>query len=181
MPIALLRLKLQSLGALRPEAWERIVQLGQQHQIEAGKNLVRRLGSLAYVAEGLLKEYDHHEREEPAIVNFIGQDQCIVTRGHQQQRQLQACMPCMVYQWDMAELYQLDQDFTELRSIYEELCAEYEMKMMLRMRLLEMPVPERIETFKLIFRPLLPYLKKKDIANYLHLHYTHFLRIWNFS
>ena len=170
-----LKLKLQSLGALRPAAWERIVQLGQQQQIETGNHLVRHLGTLVYVAEGILKEYDHYERQEPAIIHFIGQDQCMVTRRHQQQRQLQACMPCMVYQWDMAELYQLDQDFTELRSIYEELCAEYEMKVMLRMRLLEMPVPERIETFKLIFKPLLPYLKKKDIANYLHISYTNLL------
>lgn len=174
-----LKPKLQSLGPLRPEAWERIVQLGQPHHIAAGKNLVRRLGSLVYVAEGLLKEYDHHEREEPAIVNFIGQDQCMVTRGHQQQRQLQACLPSMVYQWDMAALYQLAQEFAELRPIYDALCSEYEVKVMLRMRLLEMPVQKRIDQFKFIFKPMLPYLTKKDMANYLHLEYTNFIKKCN--
>ncbi len=174
-----LKPKLQSLGPLRPEAWERIVQLGQQHQIEAGKNLVRHLGTLVYVAEGILKEYDHYERQEPAIIHFIGQDQCLVTRGHQQQRQLQACMPSIVYYWNFDDLTEIYQNFKELKQVYELLCAEYEDGVMFRMRLLEMPVPERIETFKLTFKQLLPYLKKKDMANYLSINYTYLIAIWN--
>lgn len=176
-----LKLKLQGLGALRPEAWESIVELSQQFQISTTENLVRRTGSLVYVAEGLLKEYDHYERERPVIVNFIGQYQCFFTRKHHQHRYLEACMPCVVYQWDFDDLQKLYQHFNELRPVYEMLCAEYEHGVTFRMRLLEMPVKERIKTFKFEYKMVLPFLKKKDIANYLHLHYTHFLRHWNSS
>ncbi|RYG07236.1 MAG: hypothetical protein EOO07_27775 [Chitinophagaceae bacterium] len=173
------KLKLQSLGALRPEAWNRIVELSQQFQISTTNNLIRKNSSLVYVADGLLKEYDQHERELPAIVNFISQYQCFITRKHHQHRYLETCMPCVVYQWSFDDLQNLYQHFNELKPVYEMLCAEYEDGVMLRMRLLEMSVKERIETFKCEFKAVLPFLKKKDIANYLHLHYTHFLRHWN--
>jgi len=174
-----LKLKLQRLGPLRPEAWDMICSLAQRSEVKLQRNVLTKNGSLAYLSEGLLKEYDQHERELPAIVNFISQYQCFVTRKHHQHRYLEACMPCVIYQWNFDDLQNLYQHFNELKTIYEMLCAEYEDGVMLRMRLLEMPVKERIETFKCEFKAVLPFLKKKDIANYLHLHYTHFLRHWN--
>ncbi|MFN0256620.1 cyclic nucleotide-binding domain-containing protein [Pedobacter ureilyticus] len=178
MPQELLKLKLQSLGALRPEAWERIVRLSQQQQISDGGNFIRREGALAYVASGILKEYDQHEREIPAIVNFIGDNKCFVTRRHHQSHYLQACMPCIVYNWDFDDLQQIHRDFNELKHVYEALCAEYDAGVLLRMRLLEMTIPERIIEFKSLYSDILPYLKRKDIANYLHISYTYFLSIW---
>ncbi|RYD95841.1 MAG: hypothetical protein EOP54_15090 [Sphingobacteriales bacterium] len=173
--LCLFKIKLQSLGALRPEAWERIMQLSQQLRITTAKNLVRRPSSLVYVAEGLLKEYDHHEREQPAIINFIGLQQCFVTRRHHQNHYLQACTPCIVYHWDGEALQKLYQDFKELKPVYESLYAEYDEQMMLRMRLLEMSVQERIDAFRLTFKSTIPYLKKTDIANYLNVSYTNLL------
>lgn len=174
--LAALKIKLQSLGALRPEAWEQIVQLGQQRQVAIGESLVLKLGSLAYMADGLLKEYDN---ASPTIINFIGQKDCFVTRKHNQNHPLKACLPTLLYFWENEVLLQLYQEFNELRPIYEELCAEYDARVMLRMRLLEMPVQKRIDQFKLIFKPMLLFLTKKDMANYLQLEYTNFIKKWN--
>ncbi|WP_293298620.1 hypothetical protein [Pedobacter sp. UBA4863] len=175
-----LKHKLQRLGPLRPEAWDMICSLAKRIEVKLQRNVLRKTGSIAYLSEGLLKEYDQHERELPAIINFINQYQFFVTCKHYQHRYLEACMPCVVYQWNFDDLQKLYQRFNELRPVYEALCAEYEAGALLRMRLLEMPAQERIDAFRVFFRPSLPYLKKKDMANYLSINYSYLIDIWNY-
>lgn len=174
-----LKLKLQSLGALRPEAWERICELMQFVELKTGQNFIRKEGSLAYVAEGLLKECVAQQRQTPAVISFIAGNLGLITRKHNEHHHLEACVESIIYYWDFEALESLYREFRELKVIYHGICAEYDALVLLRMRLLEMSVVERIEVFRYEFREVLPYLKKKDIANYLHLHYTHFLRNWN--
>ncbi|RYD97280.1 MAG: Crp/Fnr family transcriptional regulator [Sphingobacteriales bacterium] len=175
----LFKIKLQALGALRPEAWGAILALKQELALAPNESFVRREGSLALVALGVLKEYDIQCRSKPAIVNFIGENQCFITSVHQQNHYLEACTPCQLYYWNEQALQQLYQEFAELKLIYNQLCAQYDAQLWHRMRLLEMPVQERLDTFRATFTNVLPYLKKKDIANYLHLNYTHLVKSWN--
>ncbi|WP_293298541.1 hypothetical protein [Pedobacter sp. UBA4863] len=152
-----LKTKLQSLGALRPEAWDLICKLAHSTEVMQEQRFVRKIGTLGYIAQGILKEYDDLDRSNPAIINFIGNHQCFITRSHQQNRYLLACMPCLVYHWNFDDLQKLYQRFNELRPVYEALCTEYEAGVLLRMRLLEMPVQERISAFRVLFRPTLPF------------------------
>lgn len=173
-----LKTKLQSFGALRPEAWERIVQLCQQTNVKTGESLLRKQGTLAYIADGLLKEYDAQNRTQPSIINFNGSNQSLITRKHNQSHYLKATIPTLVYYWDFEDLQKLYQEFKELKAIYDALIAEYDELLLFRMQLLELPVQKRIDTFRLIFKPMLPYLKKKDIANYLHISYAYLVDNW---
>lgn len=170
--------KLQSFGALRPEAWERIVQLCQQTELKTGESLIRKQGTLAYIAQGLLKEYDAQNRTQPAIINFNGPKQSIITRKHNQNHYLKAAISTTVWYLDFEDLQKLYQEFKELKSIYDALIAEYDELLLFRMQLLELPVQKRIDTFRLIFKPMLPYLKKKDMANYLHISYAYLVDNW---
>lgn len=173
-----LKTKIQSLGALRAEAWELIVALAQQTKVEINQSFIRKEGCLAYVAEGLLKEYDSQNRTSPAIVNFISDRQCILTRKHNQHHYLKAITPTLVYAWGFEDLIQLYHHFNELKPIYNTLCAEYELNVAYRILILETNASqERIYLFREKFRAQLNFLKKKDIANYLQLNYTHFLHI----
>lgn len=176
--LLLLKTKLQSLGALRPEAWERIVQLCQQTHLKTNESLLREPGTLAYIAEGIIKEYDPQHRKKPAIINFIIPNQCVVTRKHNQAHYLKACTPARIYYWDLTTLKSLYQEFEELKKIYDHLCHEYDDGIALRGFILELPVKDRIIYFQNNHQAIIPFLKKKDIANYIHISYNHLLYNW---
>jgi len=174
-----LKIKLQSLGALRPEAWAMICSEMHSVTLKPDQSFIRKPGTLAYVALGLLKEYDAQHRPKPAIINFLSANDCLITRKQNQNHYLKACTECLIYYWDLDALERLYAHSKELRAIYDSLCAEYDDKVLWRMHLLELSVQDRINAFKFAFGYAIPYLKKKDTANYLHLNYTHFLRYWN--
>ena len=173
-----LKTKLQSFGALRPEAWERIVLLCQQTTLHAGDIFLRKEGTLAYLAEGILKEYNPQHRKKPAIINFIITEQCFITRKHNQVHYLKACNPALIYYWDLTALKLLYQEFEELKKIYDYLCREYDDGIALRGFLQELTVQARIIYFQHHYTPIIPFLKKKDIANYLHISYNNLLSKW---
>ncbi len=171
---------LQSLGALRPEAWERIVQLCQQTSLKPNESLIREPGSLAYVANGLLKEYDAQQRKSPSIINFIGHKQSLITRKYNQNLYLKAAMPSLVYYWNFNDLQQLYGEFAELKAIYDNLCAAYDEISAYRQLVLEEHYTKnRIMLFMVKHKELLPLLKKKDMANYVQINYNHFIKAYN--
>ncbi len=169
------KIRLQSYGALRPDAWEHICSLVNLVELKAEQHFVRHEGDIAYLASGLLKEHDASERIAPAIINFVLSEQFLFTRRANQNHYLKACSPCLLYSWKAAHLQALHREFGELKIIYDGICADYDTQLLLRMRLLEMPVQDRIALFRLRFKAALPYLKKIDIANYLHVSYTNLL------
>lgn len=174
-----LKARLQQFGALRPAAWERILDSSELTCLKQGETFIRRNGSFAVILSGILKEHDPTERRTPAIINFLDGLQGISTRRHNQPNFLKACQPTKVIHWDEQTLDSLHTQYPELKIVYQGMLADYERRIALRMRLLELPVQDRIATFRSNFKMLLPYLKKKDLANYLHLNYSHFIRIWN--
>ncbi|WP_299568080.1 hypothetical protein [uncultured Pedobacter sp.] len=170
-----LKTKLQSLGALRPEVWERIVQLCQHSSIKANESFLRKEGSLAYVAEGVLKEYNPQHRKKPAIINFIVTKQCIITRSYNQTHYLKACTATSIYHWDINSLKLLYQEFEELKKIYDRLCAEYDEGLAYgRLILEEKAARQRVVLLMNRYRPQLNLISKKDLSHYLMLNYDYF-------
>ncbi|RYD96816.1 MAG: Crp/Fnr family transcriptional regulator [Sphingobacteriales bacterium] len=173
------RLKLQQCGALRPEAWEQCVPLLKVLRIGINNSCMVPRGSIAYVAEGLLKEYDTKHRKSPSIVNFLAPGQFFYSYASANRIYIKATAPCTIILLGRKEIRSLVLAFDELDSLFLALCTQYDELRLLKIQLLEYPVAERIETFRSNFKAIIPYLKKKDIANYLHLNYTHFLKNWN--
>ena len=173
-----LKTKLQSLGALRPQAWELIVQLSQQRLLKINENFIREPGTLAYLAEGILTEHNLQHRKKPAIINFIIANQCLITRNHNQAHYLKACTAAHIYYWDLTNLKSLYQEFEELKKIYDHLCQEYDDGIALRSFIIELPVKDRIIYFQNNHQAIIPFLTKKDIANYLHISYNHLIYNW---
>ena len=172
--------KLQSFGALRPEAWEKIVLLCQQATLHAGDSFLRKEGTLAYVAEGILKEYNPQHRKKPAIINFIVPDHCIITRKHNQVHYLKACNPALIYYWDLTALKSLYQEFEELKKVYDNLCAEYDEGLAYGRLILEEKVArKRVALLLARYRPQLNQLSKKDLSHYLMLNYDYFTHLLN--
>jgi len=175
----ILKTKLQRFGALRPEAWKAIVAAISICTLKPNEYFPHKNNCLGYVAEGILATYDMEGRSIPAIINFTSHQQSFITRQSGQGIHLKTCSTTLVFYWSYDELKKLYQQFNELKQIYDALTAAYEQRLFLRMRFLELPVTERIHKFREQFRPILPYLKKKDIANYLHLNYSHLVKMWN--
>lgn len=172
------KILLQSYGALRPQGWDRILQLQQKTNLKINQNFIRKEGTLAYIENGLLKEYDPQNRMTPSIINFIGSGQFLLTRKYNQHHYLKACQATEVLFWDFEDLMQLYQEFSELKHIYYGVCSTYDQSIAFRQFVLEAKnSQQRIQLFRAQFHQHLKYLKKKDIANYLQLNYTHFLHI----
>lgn len=173
----LLKTRLQGLGPLRSGAWERILQSMRTAQIRPGESFIRDEGTLAYLSNGLLKEYDVQHRKTPSIINFIRTGQPLATRRHNQINYLKACVHTEIYFWDFKSLLDLYQEFSELKLIYDALCADYDLSISFRQLILEEKTTTRkIELFIHRYKEVLVLLKKKDIANYLHLDYDYFVR-----
>ncbi len=169
--------RLYNAGAIRPLAWEAIVQCMQQITLHTDERLIRKEGTLAYVADGILKEYDPINRKTPSIINFITPSNFIITRKHNASHYLKACTTTLIYYWDYPNLLQLYSQFNELQPIYNTLCAEYDATIDLRQFILEQHhANERILLFISAYKTSLNFIKKKDMANYLMLYYDNFIR-----
>lgn len=169
---------LQHYGNIRAEVWLQIQNLLQTKHLKVNQCFIRKEGTLAYVAEGLLMEHNTLHRSSPVIINFIGHKNCLITRRNNKNHYLKACLPTLIFYWDEAQLQHLHTEFKELKPIYDELCASYDAAIDLRQLVLETAsTAQRITLFRENFRHLTGYLKKKDIANYLQLNYTHYLHV----
>ena len=172
-----LKIALQALGPLRPAAWESIARATQLLQLKENENLIRRADMVAFLVSGLLKEYDARQRKRPSIINFIPEGNFLITRKFNEANFIKACCPSVVYLMEWAQLQSLYQQYNELKQIYDGLSERYDISITYRQMLLEEKVSgARISMFIHSHRLILPMVKKKDIANYLHLAYDHFVR-----
>ncbi|MCZ4243544.1 hypothetical protein [Pedobacter punctiformis] len=179
LPLTTLKLKLQSLGALRSDAWVLISETIQCSVIKTDENFNRQEGQIAWLSNGLFKEYDADERKRPSIVNFIPQGHCILTRKLNKRFYLKACADSCVLHMNFEQLISLYHHFKELKPIYDALCADYDEGMVYRQRILEEKSAQRkIELFLIRYRPHLIEIQKKDICNYLKLNYDYFTSIY---
>ena len=151
----------------------------QTTKLSPGENLIRNEGTLTFITTGILKEYDPSQRSRPAIICFHSIGDAIVTRRHSQSHFIRAVSAATLFQWNQSALDQLHFNYPELKNIYLALCASYDLNLSRRSILLETHPRERIQLFRAHHSQIIPYLKKKDIANYLHLNYTYLIDKWN--
>lgn len=175
-----LKLKIQSLGPLRHEAWQLILSKMQYKTVKVNESFVRTEGQLTYIASGLFKEYTAMDRERPAILNFINPHTAIISRKYNKHHYLKAALNTCVYYWDFESLLLIYHEFKELKPIYDAFCQEYDAACAFRQQLLEIPkTDDRIRKFLTRFPDTLITIKKKDIANYLNVSYHHFIHVYN--
>jgi len=175
-----LKLKLQQLGPLRPLAWEQLSGCIETASLQENENFIREEGTVAFLSTGLLKEYDARYRKKPSIVNFIRDEDFFLSRKNTQPHYIRACAPSMIYfiQWPSIE--KVYQNFRELKAIYDGIASIYDHHIAYRQILLEERSSKaRITIFIHANRHILPLLKKKDIANYLHMEYNSFVRLYS--
>jgi len=175
-----LKHKIQRHGALRDEAWLLICSSMQHQVLQPNERFIQKDNQLAYVASGLFKEYSAYERTRPSIINLIPADSCFITRRHSQQDYLKAATTSLTFSWNFESLMAIYRDYRELKPVYEIFCSEYNTGLAYRSLILETPeVAQRIRYLKAEYGSLIPYLKKKEMANYLHLNYNHFIKVFN--
>lgn len=175
-----LKRKIQLYGALTDEAWTQILETKQVSLLDPNENFIRKENQFIYVLSGLLKEYTSFERKRPSIINIIKSDNCIITRKQNKQNTLTASMPTLILHWDFDSLVAIYKQFKNLIRVYDILCAQYDMGIAFRSLILETPgVEQRIRYLKAQYGDVIPYLKKTEIANYLHLNYHHFIKKYN--
>lgn len=176
MQTSLLQLKekLLKLGALRPIAWDAIQEQIQDTSLKANESFIRLPGQIAYVVDGILKEYDAHLRKKPAIINFLGTDEFILTHQFSQRHYLKACIDTQILSIPREHVLSLQTTFPELVRLYIPISISYYESSFNRQYLLEIKsVPERIARFKERFHTHLKYLRLKDVANYLNINYDY--------
>lgn len=174
-----LKLKLASYGAIRPQAWVKILSHLKEIELKTDESFNREMGSAAYITDGILKEYDAQHRKKPSIVNFISAGNFIITTKYTQTKYIKAVTPTKLVYLNFDALIMLFVKYNELKSIYDGATANYEDGMAFRQLLLEENAAvERIKLFIHKYRTVLPLLKKKDISNYTHIEYDYFIRIY---
>ncbi|MCY1521477.1 hypothetical protein D9M68_562900 [compost metagenome] len=132
---------------------------------------------LIFVANGLLKEYDARKRLKPAIINFITTDSFIVTTTYRQYSYIKAICRSTLISMRFEEAIALYVKYKELLMLYDSIAIHYEEGLSFRYALLEERlIKSRIQAFIHRYKAIIPFLKKKDIANYLHIEYDYFIR-----
>lgn len=175
-----LKILLQGFGPVRPEAWEQIKSCITEIHLKAHQNFIRDIGSLAYVVEGCLKEYNPWKRTRPSIINFLPAGQFIVTRKHNQFNFIKAYDDCTVYQISRADLKVLYHAFNELEQVHDGVCESYDESIAFRHLLHdEYDAKRRVAEFKKHFGKNLNYMSKKDMASFVDIEYTYFLGFYN--
>lgn len=172
-----LKLNLANYGAIRPQAWAKILAHLKEAELKVDESFNREINSIAYVTSGLLKEYDVQFRKKPSIVNFISAGNFLITTKHNQSKYLKAITGTTLVYLEFDDLFSIFSKYNELKPIYDSILANYEEGISFRYILLEERITEvRIQQFITKHRAILSLLKKKDIANYINLEYDYFIR-----
>ncbi|WAC39433.1 hypothetical protein [Pedobacter sp. SL55] len=172
-----LKLQLQQNGAVSPRAWAAICAEMKFKKVRYNEGFLYQSKGIAYVADGLLKEYNSQYRDRPSIVNFFNTNQFLFMDERPAQQFFRACVPTLIYYWNWEALQQLWLQFPELIRIYRNLNVQYINQCQLRPFLLEEKSAEvKIQRFYTEYRAIVPLLAKKNIANYLAINYNYFVR-----
>lgn len=174
-----LKSKLANFGAIRPQAWIKILDNLKETELKMNESFTREIGSVAYVADGLLKEYNAQLRKKPSIINFICAGNFLITTKYNQSKYTKAIGSAKLVHVNLEILISLFLKYNELKAIYDGVSSNYEDGIAFKQLILEENLSAtRIQMFIKKYRTILPLLKKKDIANYTHIEYEYFIRIY---
>jgi hypothetical protein len=174
-----LKLKIATYGAIRPVAWTKITSTLKEAVVKPDESFIRELGCIAFIECGLLKEYDARGRKKPSIINFMESNTCFSTTKHNQAQYLKAIVTTRLFYLTFDDLISLFLKYKELKPAYDALLANYEQDIAFRQILLEEKTTiKKIQLFITKRRSILPLLKKRDMANYCHISYDNFIRVY---
>lgn len=172
-----LKHQLQQNGAVSPKAWAAICAEMKYKKVKYNEGFVYQSKGIAYVADGLLKEYNSQYRDRPSIVNFFHTDQFLFMGERPAHQFFRACVPTHLYYWNWEALHHLWLQFPELIRIYSNLNIQYINQCQLRPFLLEEKSTQvKIQHFYAEYKSIVALLPKKNIANYLNINYNYFVR-----
>jgi len=172
MPLSLTALEiwLRTFGPLRPEAWEGIVGAVVKRVYGMGKAVALAPGGMIYVGEGLLKQYARAGRTQPDIIRFLQAGEVLLVPYEADNSYVKTLERSVLYYWDEYALRQIMIAYPELLKIYMKLRDRQEMLLDLKIRLMGEELRNKLPLFDRYYPNLRPFLKNKDLANYLQVH-----------
>lgn len=164
-----LKEQLRALGALSTETWQALSEVALERQYGNARAVQLDGGSMLYVAKGLLKQYARAERTQPSIVRFIKDGQVLFVPYDYNPIYVKTIARSVLYYWDEFSLRQTINKHPELLKQYMALRDIQEQALDYKILLLEEEVRNKLTLFNKHQGDLWPYIKNKDLANFLHI------------
>ncbi|GAA4777986.1 hypothetical protein GCM10023231_00540 [Olivibacter ginsenosidimutans] len=166
------------LGSLREEAWQELTMRVQQRIYKPYKSIILPPTGVIYVQEGLLKQYQRSEREAAAITRFITTNQHIFIPTQPDNLYIKTILESTLWYWEGEAVHSLLLCYPELYALYQQLRDRYDALLDIRMRILESKHIQKLQLFQEHFHKIRPYLRAKDIANYIGVHPNYISKLY---
>jgi len=173
-----LREQLRQLGPLREEAWRQIEAQAVQRDYAADRPIALPSAGVIYVEEGLLKQYQRSKRIKPCINRFIVTGNYIFTPFAPDSIYIKTILACKLWYWEGEAVCTLLLQYPELYALYQQLRDRYDALLDIRMRILESKHTQKLALFQEHFQEIRPYLRAKDVANYIGVHPNYFSKLY---
>ena len=174
-----LKKHLEGLGRLRPEAWQHLIELLKPIDLKINQQYICGQGDMAWLSEGLLKQYNSFNRKEPSLVHFITEGQFLFNQQTDPLPVFIAIEQCKLYTLTNDGAITLISAYPELIRIFLHLRAFYERGLEFRHSLTEIrSANERIQMAIAAFKPYLNRISHRDLSEYVNLNYDYFCHIW---
>lgn len=162
-----LEMLLRNFSPLRPEAWGAICAATTQRVYSGAKAVHLEAGGMVYVEEGLLKQYARAERTQPGIIRFLQAGEVLFVPYEVNSIYIKTIQRSTLYYWNEHTLRQLIACYPEVLKIYMRLRDLQEDAFGFKVLLLEQEVKAKLLLFDQHYPKLRPFIKNKDLANFL--------------
>ncbi|MEH6306176.1 hypothetical protein RYH73_11015 [Olivibacter sp. CPCC 100613] len=160
--------ELKQLGALSNEAWQALTEIVLERRYGNARAVQLDGGSMLYIGEGFIKQYARAERTQPSIVRFITRGQVLFVPYDYHSIYVKTIERSVLYYWDEYTLRQVITAHPQLLKLYMTLRDMQEQALDHKILLLEEEVRHKLILFNKYQGDLWPYVKNKDLANFLH-------------
>jgi len=178
--VATLPLKelLERLSSLREEAWKQLTARAMQRHYKAHKSIALPPNGVIYVEAGLLKQYERTAREAAAINRFLTTGQHIFIPAQPDNSYIKTIIESKLWYWEEEVVHGLLIAYPELYRLYQLLRYRYDALLDIRIRILESKHTQKLDLFHQHFHEIRPYLRIKDVANYIGVHPNYFSKLY---
>jgi len=161
---------LERLGSLRDETWQQLTARATQRHYKAHRSIFLPPNGVIYVEGGVLKQYERTAREAAAINRFLTVGQHIFIPAQPDNSYIKTIIESKLWYWDEEAVHGLLLTYPELYRLYQLLRYRYDALLDIRMRILESKHTQKLDLFHQHFHEIRPYLRIKDVANYIGVH-----------
>lgn len=165
-----LQQQLQQLGPLTAAAWESILEKASEKPFAANRPIPLPSNGIIYIKEGLLKQYARTGRVHPSINRFLTAGNHLFVPFNTEPIYVKTILNSALWYWTEENIRFLLHQHPELYSIDRKLRDAYEQQLDIRLQILASSGPSKMALFQEHFPGIRPYIKAKDLANYLSIH-----------